>query len=270
MQLNNPYTADWYRWNKENARSSARVIVPLVLELVQPKSVIDVGCGTGEWLSVFKEHGVEDICGVDGAYVSRELLEIPEERFIPANLEQPLRINRKFDLIVTLEVAQALPNESAKTFVDSLTGLGPVVLFASPIPHQGGEKHITQEWPEYWAKLFLNKGYVVVDWLRRKIWDHEEVREYYAQNTIMFVEQKYLENQPALRKEYELRGTSQLSIVHPRMYTQKVETYLQEIEDSKIRNRLMRNVKRMVPGKVKRLVRAAMRRIPGQRPRPLQ
>jgi ribosomal protein L11 methylase PrmA len=57
------YSEDYYAVRKEGTRSSAEVIVPLVLEVVKARSVIDVGCGTGEWLSVFKEHGVEDIWG---------------------------------------------------------------------------------------------------------------------------------------------------------------------------------------------------------------
>ena len=74
-----PYNEDYHAVRKERARSSAREIVPLVLGLVHPRSVIDVGCGTGEWLSVFKERGVEDVWGVDGTYVSKKMLEIPEE-----------------------------------------------------------------------------------------------------------------------------------------------------------------------------------------------
>jgi len=104
-----PYTEDYYAAHKEDMRLSAEVIVPLVLELVQPRSVIDVGCGPGEWLSVFKEHGIEDIWGVDGAYLHKEMLLFPEERFIPFDLERPFPTDRKFDLVISLDVAEHLP-----------------------------------------------------------------------------------------------------------------------------------------------------------------
>src|SRR5262245_22788740 len=42
----------------EGSRRSAEQVVPLVLELIRPRSVIDVGCGTGSWLAVFQEAGV--------------------------------------------------------------------------------------------------------------------------------------------------------------------------------------------------------------------
>ncbi len=47
-----PYTEDHYASHKERPWSSAREIVPLALEMLQPNTVIDLGRGTGEWLSV--------------------------------------------------------------------------------------------------------------------------------------------------------------------------------------------------------------------------
>src|SRR5438270_9981863 len=82
-----PYTDEYYSSGyEEGSRLSARVIVPLVMELAQPRSVVDVGCGTGEWLAVFRENGIKDTWGVDGTYINKKLLKIPEECFIPANL----------------------------------------------------------------------------------------------------------------------------------------------------------------------------------------
>ncbi len=216
-----PYTEDYYSAFEEGSRLSARIIVPLVLELVQPTSVIDVGCGTAEWLSVFKEHGVKDIWGIDGTYVPRKPLKIPEERFIPIDLEQPFDLHRKFDLVVSLEVAEHLSSSSAKTFVGSLTELGPLVLFSAAIPHQGGDDHINEQWPEYWAMLFNDKGYVAIDPLRKKVWNNGDVQEWYAQNILMFVEQEQLGSYPLLSAEYQLQDTSMLSIVHPKIYLHK-------------------------------------------------
>jgi ribosomal protein L11 methylase PrmA len=75
------YTADFYRTQRDGARRSAEVVVPIVVELVQPHSVVDVGCGVGAWLAVFRQNGIEDIVGVDGPHIERQLLEIPPDRF---------------------------------------------------------------------------------------------------------------------------------------------------------------------------------------------
>ena len=46
--------------NLHNLESPNR-IVPEVLKFVSPKSVVDIGCGLGNFLHVFKQNGVEEI-----------------------------------------------------------------------------------------------------------------------------------------------------------------------------------------------------------------
>src|SRR6266550_726804 len=118
------YTDEFYGARQKSARRSAREIVPLVLNLMKPQSVIDVGCGVGTWLSVFKEYGVENFLGVDGDWLDKRMLEIPEERFLSFDLNKPFYVDKTFDLVVSLEVAEHLLPDSAETFIDSLTQLG--------------------------------------------------------------------------------------------------------------------------------------------------
>ena len=76
-----PYSRDILMHNHGGAYRSAKEVVPHVLELLKPESVVDVGCGVGSWLAVFREHGIDDFLGVDGAYVDLDLLQIPPESF---------------------------------------------------------------------------------------------------------------------------------------------------------------------------------------------
>jgi len=221
------YTTAFFDQRRDGARRSARVIVPLVLELIGARSVIDVGCGTGTWLAVFAEFGVHDIFGVDGEYVDRRALEVPEDRFVPFNLERPLDLGRRFDLVVSLEVAEHLPPASAEVFVDSLTRLGPVVLFSAAVPFQGGTNHLNEQWPEYWAELFRRRGYVPVDCVRHRVWQHADVEWWYVQNALVFATEDYVASHDPLLAESRATRPRQLSVVHPRAYLAAVERVIE-------------------------------------------
>lgn len=214
------YTQAFYENLQYGARCSAEEIVPIILNLFPIKSVVDVGCGTGVWLSVFRKHGIEDILGIDGEYVDPEQLEIPRENFLSHDLSKPLRIERQFDLVTSLEVAEHLPEECAEGFVNSLTQLGSVILFSAAIPFQGGTEHVNEQWPDYWSALFSEKGYVAIDCIRPKVWQSANVEYWYIQNSIIFIKQSCLdlETYRNLKEEQQKSIPSQLSVVHPKKY----------------------------------------------------
>ena len=227
MQSNTTYTENFYKKHQRGSRRSAREIVPLVIELIRPQSVIDLGCGSGIWLSVFREHGIQDYFGIDGNWIDKKMLEIPEEQFLSFDLKNPFQMDRQFDLVMSMEVVEHLPSQCAEIFVESLVRLAPVILFSAAIPLQGGTDHVNEQWPEYWVRYFDEKGYVVIDCIRKKIWQNENVEWWYAQNLLIFVRRDHLESCPLLKREFKNTDLSQLSIVHPRKYLH--EKWLQRV-----------------------------------------
>lgn len=217
------YSDEFYAALRGGALRSARVILPLVIDLVQPSRVVDVGCGTGTWLAALIELGITDVLGVDGGAASPASLEIPAERFLARDLREPLAIGRGYDLALSLEVGEHLPPECASAYVGSLAALAPAVLFSAAIPDQGGTGHVNEQWPEYWAELFAAHGFLPVDCLRRRIWRHPDVEWWYAQNVLIYAERSYLQAHPRLQREYDYAGTAQLSVVHPRKYEYLIE-----------------------------------------------
>ncbi len=183
-----------------------------------------MGCGLGTWLAVFRENGIADVVGVDGDYVDRARLEIPPDNFVPHDLARALRLQRKFDLAVSLEVAEHLPAECAAMFVDSLTALSPFVLFSAAIPFQGGTNHVNEQWPDYWAALFEARGFAPVDCIRREVWSNEDVEWWYAQNILLFVDETRLKLSPGAGTPFEKTPRAQLAVVHPRQYLWQVES----------------------------------------------
>jgi len=206
------YNPKFYR-ELASAQESAREILPLVLDVVKPASVIDIGCGTGNWLAIAHELGVRDILGIDGPWVKAQLA-IPPEKFIEHDLSTPLRLDRRFDLALSLEVAEHLPPSTAQTFVQSLCDAADVVVFSAAIPGQGGRRHVNEQWPAYWAELFADCGYQGYDFLRPRIWSNPRVTWHYAQNSLIFarVGSRHPFGEPA----------TPLPLVHPVLWSSQV------------------------------------------------
>ena len=220
----NNYTAAFFERRAEGSLASAHQIVPILCRLVAPQRVIDLGCGTGEWLWVFKQNGVNEVRGVDGDWVDRSKLRIRVEEFSSFDLSQPYLLHgERFDLALSLEVAEHLSPRHATAFITTLTKLAPVVLFSAAIPNQGGTGHLNEQWQDYWVSQFSDCGYVVIDCLRREIWDNPKVKYWYAQNTLLFADPNVLSALPALKAEFERGCRSPASVVHPRMYLEHIQ-----------------------------------------------
>lgn len=206
----------------EGTLPDARAVAPEVLRLVRPRSVIDLGCGIGVWLSAFRELGVDDVIGVDGHWVDRARLKIPAATFVTADLRAPFALARTFDLAVSTETAEHLPPASADAFVDTLTRLAPVVLFSAAAPHVPGNLHHNCQWPSYWAERFAARGFVVTDPIRRRIWTNPAVRWFYAQTMLLFVRRDALAQYPLLAGEVVDPRQACLDVIHPDYYLEVV------------------------------------------------
>jgi len=211
------YSADYYSSIERSAESSSRVLVPLILELIKPQSVLDVGCGDGTWLNAYAQTGLVDYQGVDGDYVSDDVLKIPRDHFTAQNLEHPFDLGRRFDLVQSLEVAEHLSANAAKGFVQSLVRHGDVILFSAAVPSQRGQDHINEQWPDYWAALFELNGFDCFDWIRPRVWADNRVAWWYAQNTLLFVKKTHEASWLAQMPPPSPVGPK-LRIVHPHNY----------------------------------------------------
>jgi hypothetical protein len=181
------YSSSFFDEIVSDSLSSAKVLVPLVMDCVCPKSVVDVGCATGAWLSVFKNQGVETVVGLDGGYVKSTALLMPSDCFRVTDLEKPFSSSEEFDLAVSLEVAEHLPAESAQGFVQSLCQLAPVILFSAAVPGQTGTHHVNEQWPQYWRELFAAHRFKMFDPFRPLIWNDQRVALWYRQNVFLYI-----------------------------------------------------------------------------------
>lgn len=219
-----PYDDAFYAAIGEDGVASARTTIPHLLDLIgHVDSAVDLGCGVGSWLSVLREHGTSTVTGVDGDYVPREQLRIDRRDFRPHDLSTPILLGRRYDLAISLEVAEHLPEEMAGPFVATLAAAAPFVLFSAAVPGQGGTGHVNEQWPDYWADRFEAHGKVTVDALRPLIWDSPEVSSCIAQNVLVFADREMVDSRPALAAAAAATRRNQLALVHPRRYELAVD-----------------------------------------------
>jgi SAM-dependent methyltransferase len=151
----------------------------MIVDLVSPRSVLDVGCGTGAWIRAFNDD-IETL-GLDELAEA----EVAVGKYKRHDLTRTFDVGR-FDLAICLEVAEHLPADSARGLIASLVGAAPVVAFSAAIPGQPGHGHVNCQWPDYWRRLFAEHGYNQFDSIRARVWDNEAVAWWYSQNLFLY------------------------------------------------------------------------------------
>lgn len=172
------YDTAFFAENRRVARQSARIVMPWVLNRLGPKSVIDVGCGSGEWGLVAQEEGIPTV-GVDGYAADCAI----------ANFERvDLRNGYDcdgYDLAICLEVAEHLPPESARPLVKGLCR-AQWVLFSAAHPGQGGVNHHNEQWGTWWAHAFGQHGKYGASTVKWAFWNDNRVQDFYRENMLIF------------------------------------------------------------------------------------
>src|SRR6185312_1453015 len=83
-------------------------IVPILFKYFNPASVLDFGCGIGNFLYKFKECGVKRVLGIDGEWSNNNLQMLKGNDLLLRNLTDDLDVTEKFDLATSFEVAEHL------------------------------------------------------------------------------------------------------------------------------------------------------------------
>jgi SAM-dependent methyltransferase len=213
------YNANFYSYINQGAIESARKVLPQVQALVVSPvdSVLDVGCGAGAWLSVWKEGGAS-VIGLDGDYVDINSLLIDVGEFVPADLTAGFSLDRRFALVQCLEVAEHLPEASAVKLVESLCQHSDVVVFSAAPPGQGGENHINEKPYEYWRHIFQSQGYAMYDAVRPGLLGEKSVKPWYRYNIFIFLSGQCDPGLRAALSPYLVSEGSPVADVSPPLY----------------------------------------------------
>jgi Methyltransferase domain len=207
------------KFMKYAARSSAYAAVAIVSMLhrkLNVDSVLDVGCARGTWLHAWSEVGITDLHGVDGDYVDRQILELPQVMFTAIDLNGAFDLGRQFDLVQSLEVGEHIQESASETFAECLAHHARrYILFSAAPPGQGGEYHINEQPYEFWRQKFERRGFVTIDAVRPAIAEDKRISYWYRYNTLLFVRRELL---PKISNDFRdkmLRASDQIKDLSP-------------------------------------------------------
>lgn len=144
------------------------------------KSIVDIGCGTGEYVLKFKANNIE--CkGFDGS---------PLTPVLTANMcevmdfSEPVDIG-KFDLVLSLEVGEHIPAEYEQIFINNLINASDRFLLLSwAVEGQYGIGHVNCQPNIYVIRELKNRGFLYLRWFSEILRDNSSLP--WFKNTLMF------------------------------------------------------------------------------------
>ena len=172
----------------------APIICGPVIEILRPKSVIDVGCAIGDLVEYFLEKGL-DAYGLEGTENIIPWIKISQWRLYFKDLRMKIDLGKKFDLVTCFEVFEHIEPEYADILLANLTGMSDRLLISAAPPGQGGHYHVNCQPISYWNEKFDRLGYKsdtnIVAKIRERLvpWKHKPGVKAIYQNLAYFERQ---------------------------------------------------------------------------------
>ena len=157
------YNESFFGWdnNALQQQQLAQYLVPKIVERFRPKYVLDIGCGSGQWLDEYRKYKVRTrgIESASAAWVS--MSKKTQKNVLKWDLRNKLKKTYKPDLVQSLEVAEHIEEDYADVFIYNLVKHNADIIFlTAATPEQHGNQHVNCQEREYWMAKMKNNGYL--------------------------------------------------------------------------------------------------------------
>lgn len=137
------------------------------IRIFAPRSVLDLGCGTGRSLEYFVERGI-DAHGLEGSALAISKAAHPA-RIRQVDLNQEVDLGRTFDLVWSYEVVEHIHPDFVDPLLRTFSNHADQVVLSAARPGQGGQGHFNEQPPEYWIEKFAGYGYTCDEEATRRL-----------------------------------------------------------------------------------------------------
>ena len=188
------YNRAFFEGNQQEGVRMAPWFVPLLQNVFDFHSLIDVGCGTGHYLQYCLNCGIGDVLGLEGSPAAFADLLVDKRYVVMHDLRLPYTVGRRFDLAISVEVAEHIDKLYASNFIKILCDASDTVALTAAKPGQGGTAHVNEQGEEWWVEKFRRFDYgfdsTTTQMLRRGIRQAREagnfVTRWFESNIMVF------------------------------------------------------------------------------------
>jgi len=153
------YSKDFFQRGQKTKRWQ-KPLAKKIAELYDLKSVVDFGCASGYYLEGFKEAGAnikgfEYLLENSLPFMSKDIKIYIEK----GNMMENINCG-KFDLSMSIEVAEHILFDKSDIFVDNLVNASnKYIMFTAAFPGQGGTGHINEQPRQFWIDKIEKRGF---------------------------------------------------------------------------------------------------------------
>ncbi len=148
---------DNYVWENEEWRSFFLSLADRMVGIVNPRSVLDVGCARGLLVQALVVRDV-DATGIDvSEHAIGSAHDDVRDRLRVASAKEPFA--RRYDLVSCIEVLEHMSPADAQQAIDNMTASTDLVLFSSSPADHDEPTHINTRPTAQWAAWFAERGF---------------------------------------------------------------------------------------------------------------
>lgn len=176
----------WENPNREGHAHDSR-LAGAILKILKARkcdTLVDFGCGTGEYARFFKRHNLV-VEAYDGNPYTEQLTQGLGKVL---DFSKHFDLQKKFKCVMSLEVGEHIPAEFEQTFLNNITNhcnddeKGFIIL-SWAIPGQVGDGHVNCQTNDYIMQQMQQRGYFLDDLLTKEL--RKAASLWWFKNTIM-------------------------------------------------------------------------------------
>ncbi|MBW4513931.1 MAG: methyltransferase domain-containing protein [Timaviella obliquedivisa GSE-PSE-MK23-08B] len=155
--LSGPWKKEMYADRLPDQSAFDEGFIQSVLDICQPTTVLDLGCGQGYFVKWLREKRVE-AWGVEGEDLGTSF-KAPGYQ-IQQDLSQPFDLEKTYDVVMCTEVVEHIPEACEETVFNNIARhTHRYLVFSGATPGQGGTGHINEKPEAHWFSCLVSRGF---------------------------------------------------------------------------------------------------------------